>query len=33
MKYAIERNIIEDKLKKSEERYRIMVEKPNQGSS
>lgn len=31
MKYAIERNIIEDKLKKSEERYRIMVEKTQSG--
>jgi two-component system, NarL family, sensor histidine kinase UhpB len=31
MKYAIERNLIEDKLKKSEERYRIMVEKTQSG--
>lgn len=31
MKYAIERNIIEGKLKKSEERYRIMVEKTQSG--
>lgn len=31
MKYAIERNIIEDKLKRSEERYRIMVEKTQSG--
>jgi len=31
MKYAIERNIIEGKLKRSEERYRIMVEKTQSG--
>lgn len=31
IKYAIERNLIEDKLKKSEERYRIMVEKTQSG--
>jgi PAS domain S-box-containing protein len=31
IKYAIERNLIEDKLKKSEERYRVMVEKTQSG--
>jgi PAS domain S-box-containing protein len=31
MKYAIERNIIEGKLRESEERYRIMVEKTQSG--
>lgn len=31
MKYAIERNLIEEKLRKSEERYRIMVEKTQSG--
>lgn len=31
VRYAIERKIIEDKLKKSEERYRIMVEKTQSG--
>lgn len=31
IKYAIERKRIEDKLKKSEERYRIMVEKTQSG--
>lgn len=29
--YAIERNIIEDKLKKSEERYKLLVEKTQSG--